>query len=69
MFKKKQQLPTPKPDPPLTTKRLLVMLITVTSTGFCLTVTQLKAINATLRHEPLPEATETPKLPVYQFLP
>ncbi len=51
MFKKKENLPSPKPDPPWTIQSLLVALITVCFLGFSFSVSNLRDINYHLRRE------------------
>ena len=69
MFNRKQDYPSPKPDPPLSTSHLLVILLIVCSIGFSLSVSKLNAINAYLRHEKTNQGYNAPQFSSSQALP
>ncbi len=69
MFNRKQDYPSPKPDPPLSTSHLLVILLIVCSIGFSLSVSKLNAINAYLRHEETNQGYTVPQVPITTTFP
>ena len=69
MFNRKQDYPSPKPDPPLSINQLLVILIIVCSLGFSISVSKLNAINAYLRHEKTNQGYTVPPVPIAPILP
>lgn len=69
MFNRKQDYPRSKPDPPLLIHQLLVILIIVCSLGFSLSVSNLNAINAYLRHEKTNQGYTVPPVPIAPTFP
>ncbi len=66
MFRKKRDLPSPKPDPPNKVFYSLITLILITLFGFSFAISTLNAINANFRYEETkPDATirEIPIVP------
>ena len=67
MFGKKQEYPSPKPDPPSLTDCLLIVLIVVSAIGFNLTVSNLISINEALRHDETNQGYTIPEVPISPY--
>ncbi len=67
MFRKRQDYPSPKPDPPSLTNCLLIILIAVCMIGLNLTVSNLISINEALRHNETNQGYTIPEVPISPY--
>ncbi len=67
MFIRKKDLHGSKPDPPASIQTLLMLLLFVCILGFSLSLSTLKSINESLKHEETNQGLTIPEVPISPY--